>query len=327
MRHVLVTGGTGFIGSHLVAKLSDKGVHVRCLVQETSNRDYLDKYNIEYIFGDLTNADSLHSAIQGIDTIFHLAGRVRSQNEDEFYKVNVTGTVNLLKAIVTSHIKLNRFVFVSSLAAAGPSPDGKPVTESDMSHPISPYGVSKLAAEDAVMAFSSHIPITIVRPPIVYGPRDLGVFEIFQMVQSHIKPVLGWLKRYASIIYVDDLVEALFLTVESEKSDGEIYFFASGCVSWQDLNNTIAHVLNKKAVTVHIPITLLMIVIFFIEVICKIRGKTPIVNMIKIRELKQRFWICDSSKAESKLGYLSKIPLDEGLRKTAEWYKREGWLK
>lgn len=327
MRRVLVTGGTGFIGSHLISYLVEKGVSVRCLARKTSDCRRLEGMDVEYVFGDITDYDSLIPAVTGMDAVFHVAGRTKSSTEEEFYQANVIGTVNLLKGVVQANPNLKRFLYVSSQAAVGPSRVGSPVTESDPPHPVTPYGASKLAGEEAVMAFSSQIPVTIVRPSVVYGPRDTNIFEFFRMVSKGIKPVLGWRDRYASFIYIEDLIQGLYLAARSEKAIGQIYFLVcESRISWRELDREIAKALKKKAITIHIPISIAILIALFRETFAKIKGETSMVNREKIRELRERFWICDGSKAEEELGFHPRISLREGIERSASWYEEEGWL-
>lgn len=327
MKKVLVTGGTGFIGSHLVEGLVKKGISVRCLVRESSNLRWLEGMDVDYVFGDVTHYDSLVPAVSEVDTVFHLAGKTKSLTEEGFYQANAKGTVNLLKAVVQTNPFIRRFLYVSSQAAAGPNPDFRPVTESDSPRPIAPYGASKLAGEEAVLAFRSQIPVTIVRPPVVYGPRDTGIYEFFRIIRRGIKPILGWRDRYYSFIYVEDLIQGLLLAAEKEKAVEQIYFLVSESgVTYRTLTRDIARAMGKKAISVHVPISLLTIVAMINEVVSQLTGKPSAVNRHKVRELRRRFWLCDGSKAMEELGFYPEILLQEGMERSAAWYREVGWL-
>ena len=326
MRRVLVTGGTGFIGSHLVERLLEKGVFVRCLVRESNNLGWLKKDgNIEYVVGNVLDYNSLIPAVSQIDTVFHLAGLTKSTNEEDFYRVNAEGTSNLLKAVVEVNPHLRRFVYISSQAVTGPS--STPVTEFESPKPVTSYGASKLAGEKRVLAFGSQIPVTILRPAIVYGPRERDVYTFFRMIKWGIKPVLGWEEHYGSFIYVDDLIDGIILAAENKKAIGQIYFLVSeSIVSWSDLNNEIARALGKKAVTIRVPVLIASFIAVVTELISKLIGKPSILTRQKIKELREKAWICDGSKAERELDFHPKVLLPEGIDRCVDWYKKQGWL-
>lgn len=326
MKRVLVTGGTGFIGSHLVEALLKERIAVRCLVRDTNRLNWLEHVNTEFVRADLADYDSLERVVSGVDTIFHLAGKTVSATEEEFYIANAKGTMNLLKAAFQNNPGLRRFVYVSSLAAVGPSPRDEPMSEDHIPNPLSPYGASKLAGEEAVLTFHPQIPITIVRPPIVYGPRDTAIFNFFRTIDKGIKPVLGWRTRFGSFIYVEDLVRGLMLAADNEKAVGKTYFLVTDSrVPYKDLNRAIAKALGKKAVTFHVPVFGVMMSVLFHEVFH--RGKkSNLITWHKLRELQQRFWICDGSKVQQELGFQPEFSLKEGMEKSAAWYKQVGWL-
>jgi len=269
--------------------------------------------------------NSLIPAVSKIDTVFHLAGVTKSTAEENFYQVNATGTLNLLKAVVKVNPELKRFVYISSQAVTGPS--STPVTESEIPRPITPYGASKLAGEETVLAFRSQIPVTILRPAIVYGPREKDVYTFFRIIQWGIKPVLGWKEHYGSFIYVDDLVDGIILAAENEKAIGQTYFLVSeSIVSWSSLNNEIARALGKKAITIHVPVLLADFIAVVTELISKLIGKPSILTRHKIKELKEEAWICDGSKARKELGFHPKVRFSEGIDRCADWYRKQGWL-
>lgn len=327
MNKVLVTGGTGFIGSHLVEALMEKGASVRCLVRNPNKLRWLENIDVEIVEGDLTDYNSLVPVVSDIHTIFHLAGKTSSLTEEDFYLTNAQGTMNLLKANVQGNPKLRRFVYISSLAAAGPSLNGRPVSESDHPNPLSPYGASKLAGEEAVMAFHPQMPVTIIRPPVVFGPRDITILKFFQTVKKGIKPVLGWRTRYGSFIYVDDLIRGILLAAEKKNAEGQTYYLVSDTlIAYQELNNAIARALGKKGLTVHVPISWVDLVVTIREIIYGMRKKATLMTRHKVNEVRERFWVCDGSKAKKELGFSPAFSLEEGLEKTADWYSEMNWL-
>ena len=328
MKRVFVTGATGFIGSHLIDRLIGEGVQVRCLVRDSSDRRWIEGKDVELIYGDLVDYSVLEAAVAEVDTVFHVAGTTQSPTEEGYYQGNVTGTVNLVKAVLSVNPTLNRFVYVSSQAAAGPSIYGEPVRESDEPNPLTPYGASKLGGEEAVLAFSSQMPVTVIRPPSVYGPRDTGFLVAFRNIQAGIIPVIGWRKRYFSIIYIDDLIDGLLDAAEDENAIDQIYFMASDPpFHWQQISRVIGDILGKKPVTVHVPVFLAYLFALIQEWLTIMRGKIPRVTRQLVRRLAQRYWVCESIKARRELNFRPKVTLEEGIEKTANWYQGEGWLK
>ncbi len=327
MQYVLVTGGNGFIGSHLVQQLIEEGVTVRCLVRKTSDLRWLEGLDVEMVYADLTDYQSLEAAVSKVDTVFHCASQTGYADHEGYYQTNVMGTVNLLKAIAYHNPYIKRFIYLSSQTASGPSYDGHPITEIDSPDPITSYGASKLAAEEAALAFEPQIPITIIRAPLVFGPRDKNLYLLFKIIRKKMKPVLGWRKRYVSLIYIDDLVQGLLLAAKSKKAEGETYFLTSESqLAYQDLNKIIASVMGQRAVTVHIPVFLFTGIILITDLISKITGKSMVLNKQRMQIIKQRYWICESTKAVKELGFQSGFTIEEGIRKSIAWYREHGWL-
>jgi nucleoside-diphosphate-sugar epimerase len=179
----LVTGATGFVGSHLVERLLGAGMEVACLMRPTSppRRTALDGLDVERRIAALDDPDALARAVRGVDYVFHAAGLTRARTLAEYQAVNADGTGRLLEALLAEGAALRRFVYVSSLAAAGPARSPEPPDESAEPHPADDYGASKLAGEHVVLEHANRLPVTIVRPPAVYGPRDANFLPLFRL--------------------------------------------------------------------------------------------------------------------------------------------------
>lgn len=327
MRTVLVTGAAGFIGSHLVEKLTKKNIKVKCLVRQTSNVKWIKDLDVEIIRGDLAVIDSLEDAVKGVDTIFHLAGRTKARTEEAFYTTNSAGTINLLKAVAKNNPGIKRFVYLSSVAAAGPGKKGIPVKESDHNMPISSYGASKLAGEEAVIAFSSQLPVTILRPSVVFGPRDRDGLNVFKIVAKGIRPKIGIGRRYYSMVYVDDLVNVIINSAVKKATTGETIFVSSyPAVEWNEFLKTIQKALGRKVLPVYVPVFIAYIFTLFIEFFYFLRGQETIINRQKIVELKQKYWVCDPDKQKKLLGIKPEFNLEDAVKITSDWYLEEGWL-
>jgi len=317
----LVTGATGFIGSHLCEEFVKRGYEVTCLVRDTSNLKWVEGMNITFIKGDCTSIESLFDAVAHVDCIFHLAGLTKACTEKAFFCANAEGTENLIRAAVQKNPKLKRFVYLSSLAAAGPSKNGSPLKEDTVPCPVSSYGKSKLGGERAVLKYKDKIPITILRPCAVYGPRDKDLFIVFKMVKKGIFPY--WGKCYYSLLYVDDLVQALILSVENKKAEGKIYFLSdSRCYTNEEIAREISSALGMKVTRLKMPKFIMPFFAFLGERI----NKGGIINRDKMRELSYSHWICDSKKAKEELGFIPKVGIKEGIKWTADWYRIHRWL-
>lgn len=324
----LVTGGRGFIGSFLVKLLLAKGIQVRCLLRnKRKDQRWLTGLDFEHATGDITEPNSLLPTVEGVDYVYHLAGLTKSSFKSEFHKINVEGTRNLLDATLKINPNLRRFVLVSSLAAAGPSPDGNPLTESDPANPMSDYGKSKLKAEEIALKYSQKFPMSIVRPPAVYGPRERDIFQFFKYAKQGWLPILTGGPRYSSVIYVKDLVEGLLLVAEQEKAQGEIYFLSDDeSYSWEYFGATLAEILGVKPRKIMIPLTAAFLTSCGFELVAKFTRQPTLFSLDKFRELRATHWICDNSKAKKELGFRPRFDLHRGLYETAQWYLENGWL-
>jgi dihydroflavonol-4-reductase len=324
---VLVTGSNGFIGSWLVEKLLDRGDTVRCLVRKTSNLRWLEGLQVQFVYGELLNESSLVHAVQDVECVFHLAGVTKACDRAGYFLANYQGTVNLLNACKSHGAKEQKFIFISSLAAAGPAPTPVPLKEDDHPHPVSAYGEAKLAAEKAVLEMANHRPVTILRPPPVYGPRDTDVYEIFRYVKRYVKPVIGGGERLSSLVHVDDLVRGILLSADSPKASGRVYFICNDIFyDWKTIGDEIARIMDKRALTLTVPSVLLDVVSFFSELGAKITSKPPLLNRRMVIDMKQRYWICDNSRAKNELGFEPQISLSDGIAQTFYWYRANGWL-
>ncbi len=324
---VLVTGSNGFIGSFLVEKLLEKNYRVRCLVRQTSQLTWLENLPVKFFYGDITDSQSLSAAVKNVDYVYHLSGKVRAKSEREFLVVNQQGTRNVLEACRQYAPALKRFVYVSSQAAAGPSKNGIPLKETDHPEPISLYGKSKLFGEQETWRYRDFFPVTIIRPPSVFGPRDDDILSIFKIIKMGIKPQIGNREKRISLIYVFDLITALLLAAENERAKNEIFFVANGkCCSWSEFENIIAGVMNKKCVAIQIPEILLKMVAAVSEAVARILGRPALLNRDKVLEMEQPYWLIDNSKAKKLLNFEPEISLEIGILQTYQWYKKMGWL-
>jgi len=317
----LVTGATGFIGSHLCEELARRGHTVTCLVREKSNLKWIENVDLKIITGDCEKIESLYGAVDGVDYVFHLAGLTKACSEDEFFCANALGTENLIRAVVEKNPKLKRFIYMSSLAAVGPSKNGSPVKEEADPSPVSSYGRSKLKGERTVLKYKESIPVTVLRPSAVYGPRDRDLFVFFKMLKKGIFPY--WGKCYYSLLYVDDLIQGIILAAENKKAEGEIYFLSdSEFYTNEEIMKAISSALGTKAFRLRVPKCIMPLFAYIGEKI----NRQGIINRDKMSELSHSHWICDATKAKEELGFIPKVRIKEGMKWTADWYRIHRWL-
>jgi nucleoside-diphosphate-sugar epimerase len=331
---VLVTGGSGFIGSHLVRRLIGRGCQVSCLVRPTSRVDELREAGVRLVVGDIADREAIARAIGAANArvVFHLAGRVRALDAEDFMRANAGGVEAVAQACAYVPDR-PVLVLVSSLAAAGHTGDRSAI-ESDAAAPVSDYGRSKLAGEQVAMRYADRLPITVVRPCIVFGAADRGMFEVFKPIaRSGLHAVVGAGNARFSLIGVADLVECLMLAAEQGErlvpgtAARGIYFAAAEDVSFVELGALIARALDKPPPRIlHMPEWSMRTIGRLGDVVSRIRGRPGWVGRDKIREVLAGSWTCSSAKARQQLGWSPAAPLADRLRETAQWYRDAGWL-
>ena len=322
---ILITGGTGFVGSHLVEAACARGERVRCLIRRDSfkRHRYTLPAEVELVSGDLVSGEGLKEALEGAGSVIHLAGVTKALATSEFYAGNARATENLARAVAGRGIRL---VHVSSLAAIGPSSDGTPVSEDAAPHPITHYGKSKLEGERIARALVPDA--VIVRPAVVYGPRDTDVLEIFKSISRGLVLEIAGGERWFQAIYVKDLADGLLVAAAAPQAGGRAYFLAHAkAVSWSELSSAAARSMRKRTRIVRIPAPLAYAVGGLAEVCSRLTGKPTIITREKVREARCRYWTCDTRRAAQELGFEAQTSLELGLAQTLAWYKEAGWLK
>jgi nucleoside-diphosphate-sugar epimerase len=323
----LVTGGTGFIGSHLVEALLGHGNAVRCLVREDRPRGWIQKFDVEWVSGDCIDVSTLLSAVEGVDRVYHLAGISRATETDAFYRTNAVGTENVVRACMERNPDLERFVYISSQAAAGPCMGEGLVVETDPCWPISHYGKSKCQGEEAVLKVRDRLKVVVLRPCSVYGPRDRGFLPLFRSVRMGIQFGLWGIEQRISLCYVDDLVSAALMAGERDIPSGEVFFISDGNVhTSRDLCRTIAETLNVRTISIRLPIGVFRWAVGVSDWISNRSGRLSVFCKERCDEMIQPNWGCDPSKAMSQMGFSPSFDLGRGVAATVAWYQAAGWL-
>lgn len=322
---VLVTGATGFVGSHLVDELTARGCRVRALVRRTSNVSRLEELGIELVPGGLDDAEALERAVAGVDVVFHLAALTRAMSASEFERVNAGGTRAVVEA-VRRRSPGARLVYLSSLAAAGPAVDGRPVGREDPPRPITAYGRSKLAGEEACLAAAGELEVVVLRAPAVYGPRDRDFLIYFRLAKRGFLPVLSGPERPMQFIHATDLAQALVRAAEASNAAGVYHVAEPRPYAWADVARLIGQAAGRRARVVRVPAGLVAGAAALSELAARAVGRETILNRERVREFLAPAWLCETEAARRELGFEARIPLAEGLAQTAEWYRAQRWL-
>lgn len=321
---MLLTGATGFVGSHLVDALIARGDDIRALVRPTSSTRHLVASGARALAGDLTDAEFVATAIGDVDVVYHLAAATRARDEAEYGRANIATTAALMRA-AGSLASPPRVVVLGSLAAAGPTSDGHPVTEDATPAPLTAYGRTKLEAERIALA-TGRVPVVVLRAPAVYGPRDRDLFVFFRLASLGVMPIPRGPDRPVQLIHVHDLARALIAAADSERS-GRVYNVADPSIRpWSDVVGLIERAVGRRAVRIPIPRAALRLAAAVSEKAARLSSRGTIFNRDKVRELLAPGWICSTGLAERELGFRTAIPLEQGIAETAAWYRAAGWL-
>ena len=323
----VVTGSSGFVGSHLVDFLLEKGDEVHCIVRKSSNLKWLNGKNVTIHDSGLFDKDGLEKILKVVDYLYHVAGVVKAKNEDGYYQGNVETTRNLLDAVVEVAPNIKRVLIVSSLTASGPSTLDNPNNEDTTTAPITTYGRSKVAQEELTKSYMDKLPITIVRPPAIFGERDTEIYLVFKTYKQGLMTLVGFNRKEVSIIYVKDLVHGIYLAATKEVAKGETYFISSKeFYNWPQIGEVIHKAMGKGAINLRLPHFLVYTVATFAQFFSMFSSKPATFNLEKAKDFVQEAWTCDTKKSQKDLGFVEKYSLEEGMKNTIDWYKKEKWL-
>ncbi|PAP76410.1 NAD-dependent epimerase/dehydratase family protein [Rubrivirga marina] len=327
-----LTGGTGFVGSHLAEELLRRGYAVRALVRRDPK--WLEGLPVEIVSGDLHDTDALAAGVDGAALVAHVAGLTRARSQAELDRANVDGTRAVLDAVrdaTEAGGAAPRVLVTSSLEAMGPNrigPDGRPepATEADVPQPVSMYGLSKARMEDAVRRDYVGLDVTVVRPPAVYGPREADLYEMAKGAARGLFPVVGRedVPR-VSMVFVRDLVRGMADLAETDAARGETYFVGTPGSSWAEVRAALEAALGRTTVTLRVPGAVIGAVGALAERVGGLVGKLPPLTQDKA-EAARHAWVCSSEKAREAVGYAPEVGLVEGWAETVAWYRARGWL-
>ncbi|MDR2727598.1 MAG: NAD(P)-dependent oxidoreductase [Chitinispirillales bacterium] len=331
MPNILVTGANGFIGQHLVRRLADSGHIVRTLSRDDSKLHFFQYDEVDRRTVDISERSLIRGVMEGIDTVYHLAAIARNDLRmtwDDYYAVNVQGTINLLEEAKAAGVK--KFVFISTVEAAGFGNGVQPRTETDESHPVNNYGKSKLLAEQQVLSNTWPMRCTVIRLPMIYGPGTfLIVPKLFGMVRKGFYPLIGSGSTKMEFCFVDNAVGGIILAGEKKEADGELFYLSDKrSYSIKEVVSNIAESMNKKVTFIHIPLFAANFLGLCWEIAAKILPFPPIISKFSRKPFFSRetvYWttkdvnIVSIDKIKEKLGYSPDVNIKDGTRKTAEW--------
>ena len=329
---ILITGASGFIGSFIVEEALKRGFETWAAVRKSSSREYLQDERIKFIELNLSSKEQLVEQLRNhqFDYVVHAAGVTKCLNKADFRRINTEGTKNLVDALIALQMPLKRFVYLSSLSVFGAIKEQLPydeIRETDTPQPNTAYGRSKLEAEQYLDTLGSRIPYIILRPTGVYGPREKDYFVMAKSIQQHTDFAVGYQRQDITFVYVDDVVQAVFLAIEKGQT-GRKYFLSDGEVYQSTTFSNLVHEELGRPWWIRItaPVWVLRIITFLGEHISRITGKVSVLNNDKFNILKQRNWRCDITPARKELGFEPKVQLEEGVKTTIKWYKDNNWL-
>jgi nucleoside-diphosphate-sugar epimerase len=319
----LVTGATGFVGSHLAEALRERGDDVTALARSSRRAQPLTVLGVRVVAGGLHDVAALDRAVEGQEVVYHVAGVVAARNEAEFLTANGKGTENVVAAMERAGVR--RLVLVSSLAAAGPAPRGAPLVGNEPPRPVTAYGRSKLAAEQAVRR--SGLSWSIIRPPIVYGPRDREVLKVFRLARLRIAPVFGDGAQELVAVHAEDLAGALLAVSSNPATIGRTYTACHPEVfTSAELGVAVAAAMGHSVKTLHISQPVGRAVLSLTEAAAKLARKSTILTSDKANEFFQPAWTGDPTPLTRDTGWRAGYDLKRGLAHTYRWYREAGWL-
>ena len=323
----IVTGGAGFIGSHLIEELLARGHDVTCVERPGTGRGWIDGLKVGWEPIGLADVGELHRVLRGADVVFHLAALTEAVRPEHLYEVNTRGTGTVMEAAANWNGSAPRVILMSSLAACGPCQNGDRLTPDTVPFPLSRYGDSKLRAEAVVHAYADRVPATIVRLPSVYGPRERAILALFRMVSRGLALTIGGWEREASLIYVGDVVQGLLAAAGAHGASGRTYCLAHPVpVTWGDFAEATGDAVGRRPRLLSLRCGLARPIAVGCEWCARVRGRAAILNRDRVRELSQERWVCDPSRALDEIGFQPRFDISLGTRLTAGWYQREGWI-
>jgi len=325
---LLVTGASGFLGACICKIAHEQGYEVYGSVRSVSSRESIDFPWLNILVLNLSDETAVSKVLQNKDYVIHCAGvmSTTSRNEEDSRRTNIELTRIIARQSIKAGIK--RFVFASSLAAGGPGAEAlKARKETDPDRPVSHYGRSKLDAENMLKTFSNELSVVSLRFSTIYGPRDCNIFGFFKLISGKFVPLVGGKKTvYNSMVYVEDAARAALCALKAKVVSGSVYQITDGQVySFSSLYDYVEDAVGKKkrGKRINLPFWIVMLKAWWLHDVLHKRGISP----DQVRQMKARYWFASPEKAIKELGWRPQMDMKNGLKKTVQWYKNEGWLQ
>ncbi|HET9438609.1 MAG TPA: NAD-dependent epimerase/dehydratase family protein [Longimicrobiales bacterium] len=323
---LLVTGATGFVGSHVAELAPNFGFQLRALVRKPADMARLQAVGFECVQGSLEDAGALRRAMAGTTAVLHLAAATKARTPEEYQRANVAGTQAVVEAMLSAEPKPQRLIYLSSLAAVGPPVQGRPVSRDDPPRPLTTYGRTKLAGEKVCEVAADRLQVAILRAPAVYGPRDRDVFQFFRMANRGVVPLPSTATGQLQMIHARDLARSLLLAATSSAAHGVYHVAESRAYGWEEMARMVGAALGKQVRVVRMPAAVIKVAAGIVETIAGLVGKSTIFNREKASELTVSGWLCETELARRDFGFEAHTPLQAGFNETANWYRQHGWL-
>ena len=316
----LVTGATGFVGSHIARAFVEAGYEVRCGVRASSSRRWISDLPVELTPLDMTGrTEDFSRAVENTDLVVHAAGITRARREEDYHAVNAGGTGRLVAAALEAGVR--RFVLIGSLAARGPDQ----LAREGHDHPESAYGRSKLEAEAHLRTLDGQMEAVILRPAAVYGPRDTDLLPLFKMAGAGFLPLPSG-SNVLQPVYAEDAARAALAAARRAAGPGPFPVAEAARYTWEDVVAGLESALGRNVRAVRVPPAAFTLAGRAAEWAARAFSTVPIIDERRGRDLAARTWTCDVSGTARALGWRAEVSLLEGLERTARWYGQSGWL-
>jgi nucleoside-diphosphate-sugar epimerase len=328
LMRVAVTGGTGFVGSHVVELLLARGHEVNCLVVPSRGTLWLEGASVRFFEGSVTDSSVLPAFLEGCEAIVNIAGLTRARNEELFLSVNRDGAVKLVEAALSLPRGPRQIISMSSEAAMGPTPEGEKSVETDPMRPLTPYGRSKMALEVALKPYydDGRMRCTFIRAPGVYGPRDRDFLQYFKLVKHGLRIIVGD-RSVMSLVYVKTLAAAIESCLGNPAAYDQTFFVADeGEYDWDDFSSMVEKALGKKTLRIQVPEWFVAVAAFCAEIVKPFCRRPPLLDRNKLLEVRQHRWVLSTAKAKSLLRFEPVAATSDAIAETARWYLDHEWI-